>query len=167
MGCCCGNCECCDEGVPTTLYVSGPLLEDGPLALTCETCESNPMCLGTTLKTWTGSYVTRWYLMFGYGSECTIISRYRFRARLNFAWTCGSGFNLSVTAVTEENDPAYDPITLGDFSNQNVTTGCNPLLNVFDNICIGNGWMITEPAVHCAGDPPGTIRCPQTYVVTL
>lgn len=157
---------CCAEGIPKTLYVSGGILGESTLALNCTDCDLQP-CDDATLKTWNGSFVTGWYLAFGYGSGCTILSRYRFRARLNFAWTCGSGFNLSVTAVVEENDPAFDAITLGDNSTQNVSEGCGPLLNIFDNICIGDGWMLTEPAVHCAADPPGTVRCPQTYVVTI
>lgn len=163
---------CCPEGVPSTLYVSGGLLGGTILALNCVdkdtglSCDVGP-CDDATLKTWNGSFVTGWYVMNGYGSLCTVISRYRFRARLNFAWTCGSGYNLSVTAVVEENDPTYDPITLGDNSTQNVSDGCGPLLNIFDNICIGNGWMLTIPPGHCGEVTPTQVVCPQTYIVTL
>jgi hypothetical protein len=163
---------CCPEGIPSTLYVSGGLLGGTTLALGCVDkdtglgCDVGP-CDDATLKTWNGSFVTGWYVMNGYGSECTLISRYRFRARLNFAWTCGSGYNLSVTAVVEENDPTYDPITLGDNSTQNVSDGCGPLLNIFDNICVGNGWMLTIPPGHCGEVTPTQVVCPQTYIVTL
>ena len=72
-----------------------------------------------------------------------------------------------MTAVVEENDPTYDPITLGDNSTQNVSDGCGPLLNIFDDICIGNGWMLTIPPGHCGEIVPGQVVCPQTYIVTL
>ncbi len=163
---------CCPEGIPSTLYVSGGILGGTTLALGCVDkdtglgCDVGP-CDDATLKTWNGSFVTGWYVMNGYGSGCDILSRHRFRARLNFAWTCGSGYNLSVTAVVEENDPTYDPITLGDNSTQNVSDGCGPLLNIFDNICVGNGWMLTIPPGHCGEVTPTQVVCPQTYIVTL
>lgn len=166
---CCGCSGCCPEGVLKTLYVSGGILGDESVALVCENC-AGP-CEDATLKQWKGSFVTGWYHRFGYGSGCSILSHWYFRARLNFIWTCGSGYSLSVVTLVEEEahiTPGGPPVGSSLESDvQTVATGCGPLLNIFNEICIGNGWMLTEPAVHCGADPPGTIQCPQTYTVTI
>ena len=164
----CGG--CCPEGIPKTLYLSGGVLGSESVALTCENCNIGP-CDDATLKQWKGSFITGWYYMFGYGSMCTILSRWYFRAKLEFIWTCGSGYNLTVSATVFEEahiTPGGPSVgsSLGS-DTQNVDSGCDPLLNIFNEICVGNGWMLTEPAVHCAGDPPGTVRCPQEYIVTV
>ena len=161
---------CCPEGVPKTLYVSGGILGTESVALTCEDCDIGP-CDDATLKVWKGSFITGWYYLFGYGSGCSVLTRWYFRARLDFTWTCGSGYNLTVSATVFEEahiTPGGPPVGSGLGSDtQNVGTGCGPLLNIFDDLCVGDGWMLTEPAVHCGADPPGTIRCPQIYVVTI
>ena len=172
---CGGNCAgCCPEGIPKTIYVSGGILGAETVALRCEGCDIGP-CDDATLIQWKGSFVTGWYHLFGYGSGCSILTHWYFRARINFIWTCGSGYSLSAVALVEEEahiTPGGPPAGSGPESSlgsdsQTVSDGCGPLLNVFDEICIGNGWMLTVPVVHCGADPPGTIRCNQTYIVTI
>ena len=164
--CGCGVCSgCCPEGVPKTLYISGGHLGDTVLALGCEDCDIGP-CDDATLKIWKGSFITDWYYMTGFGSGCDLLSRSRFRMKLNFEWTCGSGYNLSVVAEVYEYDPAYDPISGIDSSYQNVSFGCDPLLNIFDDICLGMGWKLAFQT-DCLDTPPDAVPCPQTYVVTI
>jgi hypothetical protein len=151
---------CCPDKIPVTLYLTGGLIPIGQtVVLGCSNCP--PETADNYIeRTFMGQWDTDWLVNYIYGSGGEIITKHRCRLRVYAIYTCGSGFNLGLAADVLENDPdpQFTPIAIGlqqSSSVQNVSESCDPILNLYDALCVR-----ISPGI------PINYSCPQTYVVS-